>query len=172
VIPVPAPPGAPTVQAFPVATPGHTGSWPQTLAVSPDGTRLLVPLNPADSAAVIDLNRSDQMRYALMGSGSYPFGAAVMPDGRTGLVTNEAARNVVHRRHMQRGVRLANITVGPPTSPIPRVSSLTAPAPSVYRHVGHGRGRRGQPAHTQRGAHDLGRPQRQPGTMPVALALA
>jgi hypothetical protein len=76
-----------------------------------------VPLNLADSAAVIDLNRSDQMRYLPMGSGRYPFGAAVMPDGRTGLVTNEAARNVVHRRHMQRGVRLANTTVGPPTLP-------------------------------------------------------
>ena len=75
-----------------------------------------MPLNLADSAAVIDLNRSDQMRYVPMGSGSYPFGAAVMPDGRTGLATNGAARNVVHRRHMQRGVGLANTTVGPPLS--------------------------------------------------------
>jgi hypothetical protein len=54
----------------------------------------LVPLNLADGAAVIDLNRSDQMRYLPMGSGRSPFGAAVMPDGRTGLATNEAARKL------------------------------------------------------------------------------
>jgi hypothetical protein len=115
VIPVPPPPGAPTVQAFPPAAPGKTSSWPQKLAVSPDGTRLLVPLNLADSAAVIDLNHSDQVRYVPMGSGSYPFGAAVLPDGRTGLVTNEAT-GTLSVVDMQRGVRLANITVGPPLS--------------------------------------------------------
>ncbi|HEX7537908.1 MAG TPA: hypothetical protein VF391_13005 [Dermatophilaceae bacterium] len=85
VIPVPPQPGAPTVQAFPPPRAGLAGamsSWPQKLAVSPDGTRLLVPLNLANSAAIIDLNHSDQVRY--VPAGSYPFGAAIVPAARSG----------------------------------------------------------------------------------------
>src|SRR5450759_2150967 len=52
VIPVPPQPGALIVQSYPA--PGYPDSWPQDLAVSPDGSQLLVPLNLADSAAVID----------------------------------------------------------------------------------------------------------------------
>ena len=120
VIPVPPPPGAPLVQQFPPIPqgsnkPGSTNSWPQKLAVSPDGSRLLVPLNLADSAAVIDLNNSDQVRYVPMGSGSYPFGAAVLPDGRTGLVSNEAS-GTLSVVDLQSGVKLRDITVGPPLS--------------------------------------------------------
>ena len=92
VIPVPPQPNAPTSQAFPPPRQGLTAStlaWPQKLAVSPDGSRLLVPLNLANSAAIVDLSAQDQVRYAT--AGSYPFGAAITPDGRTGLVTNEAA---------------------------------------------------------------------------------
>jgi DNA-binding beta-propeller fold protein YncE len=112
VIPVPAPPGAPTLQAFPVAAAGKTSSWPEQLAVSPDGTHLLVALNLADSAAVIDLNQSDQVHYVPMGSGSYPFGAAVLPGGRTGLVSNEATGTLAVV-DLQSATRLANIKVGP-----------------------------------------------------------
>lgn len=115
VIKVPPPAGAPTLQAFPAVKAGTTKSWPQKLAVSPDGTRLLVPLNLADHAAVIDLDRGDQVRYVDMGSGSYPFGAAVLPDGRTGLVSNEATGTLAVVDMASAGKR-ADITVGPPLS--------------------------------------------------------
>jgi DNA-binding beta-propeller fold protein YncE len=120
VIPVPPPPGAPLVQQFPPIPqgsnqPGSTNSWPQKLAVSPDGGQLLVPLNLADAAAVINLNNSDQVRYVPMGSGSYPFGAAILPDGRTGLVSNEAS-GTLSVVDLQSGVKIKDITVGPPLS--------------------------------------------------------
>jgi len=120
VIPVPPPPGAPLVQQFPPIPqgskePGSTNSWPQKLAVSPDGSQLLVPLNLADSAAVVNLNNSDEVRYVPMGSGSYPFGAAVLPNGRTGLVSNEAS-GTLSVLDLQSGVKIKDITVGPPLS--------------------------------------------------------
>ncbi len=117
-IPVPPQQGAPLIQAFPVTVPGAPGStnaWPQKLAVSADGSRLLVPLNLADSADVIDLKHHDQVRNVLMGSGSYPFGAAILPDGRTGLVSNEAS-GTLSVVDLQKGVKLHDITVGPPLS--------------------------------------------------------
>ena len=116
VIPVPPPSGAPIVQAFPPPRPGLAGtvsSWPQKLAVSPDGTRLLVPLNLADRAAVIDLNLSDQVRY--VPTGSYPFGAAILPGGRIGLVTNEAS-GTLSVVDLRRGVKIKDVTVAPPLS--------------------------------------------------------
>ena len=113
VIGVPPQTGAPIVQAFPAAS--YRDSLPQKLAVSPDGSRLLVPLNLADAAAVVDLSNADQVRYVPMASGSYPFGAAVLPDGRTGLVSNEATGklSVVD---MRAGLKLRDIAVGPPLS--------------------------------------------------------
>jgi len=116
VIPVPPQPGAPSVQAFPPPRPGLAGSissWPQKLAVSPDGTQLIVPLNLANSAAIVDLNHSDQVRY--VPAGSYPFGAAIVPGGKVGLVTNEAA-GTLSVVDLQRAVKLTDITVGPPLS--------------------------------------------------------
>jgi DNA-binding beta-propeller fold protein YncE len=116
VISVPPQPDAPTVQAFPAPREGLAGvtnSWPQKLAVSPDGTQLLVPLNLAESAAVVDLENSDQVRYVL--TGSYPFGAAIVPDGDIGLVTNEAA-GTLSVVDMASGEKLTDITVGPPLS--------------------------------------------------------
>ena len=113
VIPVPPPPGAPMVQSFPAAD--YPDAWPQKLAVSPDGARLLVPLNLADAAAVVDLNNSDKVRYVPMGSGSYPFAAAFLPDGRTGLVSNEAT-GTLSVVDLQGAVKLRDITVGPPLS--------------------------------------------------------
>ena len=113
VIPVPPPPGALPEQAFPISS--STNAWPQKLAVSPDGSRLLVPLNLADSAGVVDLNNSDKVRYVPMGSGSYPFGAAVLPNGRTGLVSDEAS-GTLSVVDLRRGVKLRDITVGPPLS--------------------------------------------------------
>ena len=120
VIPLPPPPNGPTIQTFPpIPTRSNQvganvkGSWPQKLAVSPDGSRLLVPLNLADNAALIDLNQSDKVTY--VPTGSYPFGAAVLPGGRTGLVSNEAA-GTLSVVDMQRGVKIKDITVGAPLS--------------------------------------------------------
>ena len=79
-------PDAALVQAFPLAAPGAPGStnaWPQKLAVSPDGRRLLAPLNRADSAAVVSLETSDTVHYVSMGSGAYSFGAAILPTDAT-----------------------------------------------------------------------------------------
>src|SRR4051812_27657995 len=50
---VPPPSDAPTPQNFPPTAPRQM-SWPDRLAVSPDGSRLLVPLNLADAAAIVD----------------------------------------------------------------------------------------------------------------------
>jgi DNA-binding beta-propeller fold protein YncE len=89
-IAVPPPPSAPIPQAFPPQKSGHE-SWPDRLAVSPNGATLLVPLNLADAAAVID-TRSHAVRY--VPTGAYPYGAAILPDGRTGLVSNEGPGTV------------------------------------------------------------------------------
>src|ERR1035441_6124403 len=111
VIAVPPPAGTLAPQAFPPNPNGMRLSWPEKLAVSPDGSRLLVALNLADSAAVIDLNHGDQVHYVALGSGSYPFGAAILPDGRTGLVTNEAT-GTMSVIDMHNATKIASIRVG------------------------------------------------------------
>src|SRR3954471_13573650 len=90
VIKVPPPSNAPTPQNFP---PTNTKkiAWPDRLAVSPDGKRLLVPLNLADAAAIVDTG-SGAVRYVQ--TGHYPYGAAILPDGKTGLVSNETPGTV------------------------------------------------------------------------------
>ena len=112
-IPVPPQPGAPPVQTYPVPQTATTDAWPQKPAVSPDGSRLLVPLNLADSAAVIDLDHHDRVRN--VPTGAYPFGAAILPDGSTGLVSNEAS-GTVSVIDLRSAAKLADITVGPPLS--------------------------------------------------------
>lgn len=89
-IPVPPPAGAPVPQNFP---PGGAPkvAWPDRLAIAPDGQSLLVPLNLADAAAVVDV-ATKQVRY--VDTGHYPYGAAILRDGHTGLVSNEAAGTV------------------------------------------------------------------------------
>jgi len=96
---VPPPAGSQPAQQWPPVTesqrPGAAAkmlSWPQKLAVSPDGSRLLVPLNLVDHAAVVDLSSADAVHYVK--AGRYPYAAAITPDGLTGLVTNEAAGTV------------------------------------------------------------------------------
>lgn len=115
-IAVPPQPGAAPVQVFPVPSTGSTKAWPQKLAVSPDGSRLLVPLNLADSAVVVDLEGgADKVGYVELASGSYPFGAAILPDGRTGLVSNEAA-GTLSVIDLVTCEKLRDIQVGPPLS--------------------------------------------------------
>ncbi len=91
-ISVAAVPDAQPMQDLP--RPRKTNAWPQKLAVSPDGSRLLVPLNLADSAAVVDIKQADRVRYVQVPSGAYPFGAAILSGGRNGLVSNEATGTV------------------------------------------------------------------------------
>jgi YVTN family beta-propeller protein len=119
-IPVPPPLEAPIVQTYPPIDQrsnsqgaGVHNSWPQQAALSHDGTRLLVALNLADHAAIIDLAHSDRVKY--VPTGSYPFGAAILPNGRTGLVTNEAA-GTLSVVNLRTGMKLNDIVVGPPLS--------------------------------------------------------
>jgi len=84
-LPVPPQSNAPTPQNFP-PTNSTKIAWPDRLAVSPDGRKLLVPLNLADSAAIVD-TKTKAVSYANVGH--YPYGAAITPSGKTGLVTNE-----------------------------------------------------------------------------------
>jgi YVTN family beta-propeller protein len=118
-IPVPSPAGSASLQSFPPvpqrsnAPTGTASSWPQKLAVSPDGASLLVPLNLADCAALVSLGASDTVRY--VATGSYPYGAAVLPDGRYGLVSNEAS-GTLSVIDMASAKKVRDITVGPPLS--------------------------------------------------------
>jgi len=107
VIAVPPPGSAPAAQDFPPGT--KKLSWPDRLAVSPDGTRLLVPLNLADAAAIVD-TKSRAVRY--VDTGTYPYGAAILPDGKTGLVSNEAA-GTVSVIDLAGAKKVKDITVGP-----------------------------------------------------------
>ena len=89
-IPVPPPSDSPDPQDFPPTdTVGKKVSWPDRLAVSRDGRTLLVPLNLADRAAIVDV-ASKGVRY--VATGSYPYGAAILRDGRTGLVLERDRR--------------------------------------------------------------------------------
>ena len=115
-IPVPPQPDAPTEQAYPpprTGLPATPMSWPQRLAVSPDGRRVLVPLNLSNAAAVIDVSGTDAVRY--IPAGSYPFGAAITPDSRLGLVTNEAAGTIT-LVDLKRATAVSTIAAGPPLS--------------------------------------------------------
>jgi hypothetical protein len=91
VIPVPASPNAPAPQNFPPDPVGSKRAWPERLAVSADGSTLLAALGLSDAAAVIDV-ASGKLRY--VDTGSYPYGAAILPDGKTGLISNRGPGTV------------------------------------------------------------------------------
>src|SRR3989440_1869054 len=108
-IPVPPPGDAPDPQSFPPTdTAGKKVSWPDRLAISRDGRTLLVPLNLADHAAIVDV-ASKGVRY--VATGSYPYGAAILRDGRTGLVSNESP-GTVSVIDLQAGTKTKDIQVG------------------------------------------------------------
>jgi DNA-binding beta-propeller fold protein YncE len=110
-LPVPAPAGTAPAQDFPPAS--KVVAWPDRLAVSPDGSKLLVPLNLADAAAIVD-TASGVTSYVK--TGSYPYGAAITPDGATGLVTNEAA-GTVSFINLATGVKTGDVALGHLTHP-------------------------------------------------------
>ena len=111
VISVAPPSGTRPPQDFP---PTRTApeSWPQDIAVSPDGSTLLVALNLADRAAVIDLP-TRTVRFVQ--TGSYPYGAAIVGSGRTGLISNEGP-GTVSVIDLRSARKISDVTVGPPLS--------------------------------------------------------
>ena len=135
-IDVPPPSGVPLPQATPLAIPGTSSppqnfpptstspqSWPRDLAVS--GRNLLVALNLADRAAVIDIP-TKRVRY--VETGHYPYGAAILPDGKRGLVSNETDGTVSvidladarARSRTSRWARTCRTPRGSPWIPRPR----------------------------------------------------
>src|SRR3954453_11037134 len=126
VIKVPPPSDAPTPQNFP-PTNSKKIAWPDRLAVSPDGKRLLVPLNLADAAAIVD-SESGAVRYVK--TGNYPYGAAILPDGKTGLVSNETP-GTVSVIDLDKGEKVKDIQVGAHLSH-PEAITLDPKAPRAY----------------------------------------
>jgi DNA-binding beta-propeller fold protein YncE len=109
VIAVRPPSSASAPQTFPPAPTAAKISWPDRLAVSPDGATLLVPLNLADAAAIVDV-ASKNVRY--VATGDYPYGAAILPGGTTGLVSNEAP-GTVSVIDLKTAKKVKDIQVGP-----------------------------------------------------------
>jgi len=111
-LPVPPPSGTAPPQTFP-PTATTAVAWPDRLAISRDGGTLLVPLNLADCAAIVSVS-TGAVRY--VNTGSYPYGAAITPDGRTGLVSNEAA-GTVSFIDLAAGTKLGDVALGNITHP-------------------------------------------------------
>src|SRR4051795_3535855 len=126
VIKVPPPSDAPVPQDFP-PTNSKKIAWPDRLAVSPDGKRLLVPLNLADAAAIVD-TAGGTVRYVK--TGNYPYGAAILPDGKTGLVSNETP-GTVSVVDLDKGEKVKDIQVGAHLSH-PEAITLDPKAPRAY----------------------------------------
>jgi DNA-binding beta-propeller fold protein YncE len=128
VIPLPPPATAPPIDEFPPSS--EHRSWPERLAVSPDGGTLLVALGLADNAAVIN-TQSKQVRY--VPTGSHPFGAAILPDGKTGLVSNRGNQgpSTVSVIDLAGAKKVKDITVGPHLSH-PEEITLDPTRPRAY----------------------------------------
>jgi YVTN family beta-propeller protein len=126
-IPVPPPSDAPTLDQFPPYAPPQRRSWPERLAVSPDGKTLLVALGLADRAAVIDTH-TNAVRY--VATGSHPFGAAILPDGKTGLVSNRGP-GTVSVINLQQATKVTDIQAGPHLSH-PEAITLDPTRPRAY----------------------------------------
>src|SRR3954470_15659085 len=126
VIKVPPPGDAAVPQDFP-PTNSKKVAWPDRLAVSPDGKRLLVPLNLADAAAIVDTD-GGSVRYVK--TGNYPYGAAILPDGKTGLVSNETP-GTVSVVDLDAAKKVKDIQVGPHLSH-PEAIALDPKASRAY----------------------------------------
>ncbi|MEA2272032.1 MAG: hypothetical protein QOI98_740, partial [Solirubrobacteraceae bacterium] len=107
-IAVPPPSNAPSLDSFPPTIPPEKRSWPERLAVSPDGRTLLVALGLADAAAIVD-TQTKAVRY--VSTGSHPYGAAILPDGQTGLVSNRGP-GTVSVIDLTAGTKVKDIQVG------------------------------------------------------------
>ncbi|HEY6652516.1 MAG TPA: alkaline phosphatase family protein [Solirubrobacterales bacterium] len=111
VIPVPPPSSAPPYQDFPPNAAARL-SWPRDIAVSPNGRTLLVSLNLADTAALID-TATGNVRYVSVGH--YPYGAGITSDGKYGLVSSET-EGTVSVIDLAAGKMVKNLQVAPPLS--------------------------------------------------------
>lgn len=65
---------------------GEPTDWPEGLAVSPDGKTLVVALNDADSAAIVNLQTQAVTTVKV---GEFPSWVAIDPKGQYAYVTNE-----------------------------------------------------------------------------------
>src|SRR4051812_17048411 len=108
VISVPPPSSAPVIQTFPPAA-SQKESWPRDLAVSRDGKTLLVALNLADAAAIVN-TATHAVRYVDVGN--YPYGAGITRNGKFGLVTSET-EGAVYVIALSSGNVVKQIQVGP-----------------------------------------------------------
>src|SRR3954452_25404392 len=87
---VPAPADAEPPNDFPLPASKPIG-YPEYLGVSPDGKTLVVPLNLANRVALVDV-ATGVVRTTE--TDRYPYGAAVIPNGRRALITNETTGTV------------------------------------------------------------------------------
>ncbi len=131
IIEVPPPPGTPPPQSFP-PTNTRPFSWPRDIGISPDGRTLLVALNLAHQAAIVDTSTRD---VSYVATGRYPYGAAILPDGRRGLVSNEAD-GTVSVIDLQSGTEIEEIQVGPHLSH-PEGIAIDPKRPLAYVAVTH-----------------------------------
>jgi DNA-binding beta-propeller fold protein YncE len=122
--------GNPTPQTFPPTSTGAI-SWPRDIGISPNGNTLLVALNLADRAAIVDL-KTKAVRYVQVGH--YPYGAAITRDGK-GLVSNEtdATVSVID---LASGQKVKDITVGAHLSH-PEGIAIDPKAARAYVAVAH-----------------------------------
>ena len=100
--------GAAAQDELPQAT-GVSG-WPEGLAVTPDGKRLVVALGQADQVAIIDL-ADPAHGTTLADVGRYPYGVAIDPRRPRAYVTNERDGTVT-AVEIPSGKTLATIEVG------------------------------------------------------------
>jgi DNA-binding beta-propeller fold protein YncE len=109
---VPPPTGSPVPQQYPPNPQAKPKGWPDRLAYSAETRRLLVPLNLADRAVIVD-TRTHKKTYAVVGH--YPYGAAIVRHGTVGLVSNEAD-GTVSVIDLGNGLVTTTIRVGPALS--------------------------------------------------------
>jgi YVTN family beta-propeller protein len=102
-------------------------SWPERLAISPDGGTLLVALGLADNAAIIN-TKTRAVSY--VPTGSHPFGAAILPNGKTGLVSNRGP-GTVSVIDLANATKTADIQAGPHLSQ-PEAITLDPNRPRAY----------------------------------------
>ena len=100
--------GAAAQDELPQAT--AVNAWPEGLAVTPDGKRLVVALGQADQVAIVDLAKVGGPA-TLANVGRYPYGVAIDPKRPRAYVTNERD-GTVSVIEIPSGKALATIEVG------------------------------------------------------------
>ena len=99
--------GGKLVEGDPISLPA--GTWPAGLALSSDGSRLLVAANLADALLVVDT--ASRKLLGAGPAGHLPYGVALSRDGKRAFVTNWGT-NTVTASDPKTGAPLKTITVG------------------------------------------------------------